>query len=126
MASCRRERTGALFRRILENPKKGWRFNHSPLFLRFLQGKKEYDCTPWGNPTFNIFGWQKPCYLLQEGYAQSYKELMEETDWDQYGHKNNSDCADCMVHSGYEASAVDDTFASPMGLWRTMKATFGG
>ncbi|MEE9393891.1 MAG: adenosyl-hopene transferase HpnH [Planctomycetota bacterium] len=117
-----REKTKGLFKRILGKPKKSWRFNHSPMFLRFLEGKIEYDCTPWGNPTYCIFGWQKPCYLLQEGYADSFAELMSETDWDAYGHRNNEKCRDCMVHSGYEATAVDDTFSSPMGIFRTVKA----
>ena len=107
----------------MANPKKSWTFNHSPLFLDFLQGKIEYNCKPWGNPTFNPFGWQRPCYLLQEGYADSFKQLMEETDWDQYGHENNEKCESCMVHSGYEAAAVDDTFSSPAGLFRTIKST---
>ncbi len=119
-----RERTKNLFSRIFENPKKGWRFNHSPLFLKFLQGKVEYHCTPWGNPTYNIFGWQKPCYLLQEGYVETFDELMRETEWDRYGHTKNDKCANCMVHSGYEATAVDDTFSSPAGVLRTIKAMF--
>jgi hopanoid biosynthesis associated radical SAM protein HpnH len=120
-----RDKTKQLFRRILDNPKKSWRFNHSPLFLRFLEGKREYDCTPWGNPTYNVFGWQKPCYLLQEGYEPSFKELMDNTDWDSYGHRKNEKCQDCMVHSGYEATAVDDTFSSPMGVVRTIRAMVG-
>jgi len=118
-----RQKTQRLFQRILGARKKGWRFNHSPLFLQFLQGKLEYSCTPWGNPTYSLFGWQKPCYLLQDGYVASFKELMEETDWGSYGTGRNPKCADCMVHCGYEASAVDDTFSSPRGLWRTIKAT---
>ncbi len=119
-----RERTQELFSKILSRPKRRWRFNHSPLFLRFLQGEIEYHCSPWGNPTYNIFGWQKPCYLLQEGYASSFRELMDSTDWDNYGHTKNEKCRDCMVHSGYEATAVDDTFSGPTGLWRTIKSTF--
>ena len=120
-----RERTQKLFGALFEKKKKSWKFNHSPLFLKFLAGELEYSCTPWGNPTYNIFGWQKPCYLLQEGYAESFQELMDETDWDAYGHENNEKCANCMVHSGYEATAVDDTFSSPAGLFRTIKAVFG-
>ncbi|MCB9833896.1 MAG: adenosyl-hopene transferase HpnH [Planctomycetes bacterium] len=119
-----RERTRQLFSRVFAKAKKSWRFNHSPLFLKFLQGQVEYHCTPWGNPTYNVFGWQKPCYLLQEGYAQSFDQLMRETEWDRYGHTNNDKCANCMVHSGYEATAVDDTFSSPAGLFRTIKAMF--
>src|SRR3990167_6281622 len=72
------------FSKILDTPKRRWQFNQSPLFLRFLQGKEDYECTPWGNPTYNIFGWQKPCYLLGEGYAKSFAELMEETEWEKY------------------------------------------
>ena len=73
-------------------------------------GKRDYQCTPWGNPTYNVFGWQRPCYLLQDGYTKTFRELMEETNWDNYGTGRNEKCADCMVHCGYEASAVEDTF----------------
>ncbi len=119
-----KQRSNDLFKQILENPNPRWKFNLSPLFLRFLQGKIEYDCTPWGMPTYNIFGWQKPCYLLQDGYAKTFVELMESTTWGNYGAKSgNSKCTDCMVHSGYEASAVDDTFGSLAGFARTVKAT---
>src|SRR2546428_11151832 len=99
----RRSRTREKFHRILTHPKKAWRFNQSPLFLEFLMGRREYDCTPWGNPTYNIFGWQKPCYLLQDGYAATFRELMEETEWERYGTGRDERCADCMVHCGYEA-----------------------
>jgi hopanoid biosynthesis associated radical SAM protein HpnH len=120
----RKQRSNDLFKQILENPKPGWKFNLSPLFLRFLQGKIEYDCTPWGMPTYNIFGWQKPCYLLQDGYAATFADLMEGTAWETYGTKSgNPKCTDCMVHSGYEASAVDDTFGSLAGFGRAVKAT---
>ena len=82
----------------------------SPLFLEFLMGKREYACTPWGMPTFNVFGWQKPCYLLQDGYADTFAELLATTEWEKYGTESgNPKCANCMVHSGYEASAVNDT-----------------
>jgi hopanoid biosynthesis associated radical SAM protein HpnH len=123
-----RARTRKLFNGILSNRKKGWRFNQSPLFLEFLMGKRSYPCTPWGMPTFNIFGWQKPCYLLQDGYADTYQELLDTTEWKNYGTESgNPKCANCMVHSGYEASAVDDTFGSLIGLARAAKATlFGG
>ena len=118
------QRSNDLFKQILENPNPRWKFNLSPLFLRFLQGKIEYDCTPWGMPTYNIFGWQKPCYLLQDGYASTFDELMKSTAWASYGKKSgNPKCVDCMVHSGYEASAVDDTFGSLAGFARTVKAT---
>ena len=119
----RRKETNELFEAMLSNRKKRWNFNQSPLFLEFLMGKRDYECTPWGNPTFNLFGWQKPCYLLDEGYADSFDELIEETDWDSYGRASgNPKCQDCMVHSGYEATAVDQTFSSFGGLWGTIKA----
>ncbi len=119
--------TNKLFSEILSNPKKKWRFNQSPLFLQFLMGKQEYECTPWGMPLYNNFGWQRPCYLLQEGYAETYKELLESTPWEQYGKKSgNPKCADCMVHSGYEATAVNATFASFKGFRDTVAATVRG
>lgn len=120
-----RARTRRLFRAMLSNRKKNWVFNQSPLFLEFLMGKRDYPCTPWGMPTFNLFGWQKPCYLLQDGYADTFKELMQVTEWDRYGTQSgNPKCANCMVHSGYEASAVNDTFGSLAGFWATVRATF--
>jgi hopanoid biosynthesis associated radical SAM protein HpnH len=117
-------RTKRLFRAILSNRKKSWQFNQSTLFLEYLMGKREYKCTPWGMPTYNIFGWQKPCYLLQDGYADSFAELMEATAWNEYGTESgNPKCANCMVHSGYEASAVDDGFGSLRGFAAMVKAT---
>ena len=123
-----RARTRRLFGAILSNRKKNWKFNQSPLFLEFLMGKRHYKCTPWGMPTYNIFGWQKPCYLLQDGYCDSFAELIETTEWERYGTESgNRKCANCMVHSGYEASAVDDTFGSLAGIFRAARATlFGG
>lgn len=119
-----RERTTALFKQILQNPDKGWRFNLSPLFLKFLQGDLDFECTPWGSPAYNIFGWQKPCYLLQDGYVKTFKEYLELTDWDNYGNKSsNPKCQDCMVHCGFEPSAVDATFGSFAGFIQTAKAT---
>jgi hopanoid biosynthesis associated radical SAM protein HpnH len=119
-----RARTRKLFRAMLSNRKKTWRFNQSMLFLEFLMGKRQYQCTAWGMPTFNIFGWQKPCYLLQDGYADTFKELIETTEWQNYGTESgNPRCANCMVHSGYEASAVNDTFGSFRGFVDTVKAT---
>ena len=119
-----RARTRRLFRAILSNRRQSWRFNQSPLFLEFLMGKQQYSCTPWGMPTFNIFGWQKPCYLLQDGYADTFEELMASTAWSEYGTESgNPRCANCMVHSGYEASAVDETFSSLRGLLATARAT---
>jgi hopanoid biosynthesis associated radical SAM protein HpnH len=120
-----RARTRRLFRAMLANRKAKWVFNQSPLFLEFLMGKRDYPCTPWGMPTFNLFGWQKPCYLLQDGYADTFEELMQTTAWDNYGTESgNPKCANCMVHSGYEASAVNDTFGSLSGFLGTVRATF--
>ena len=111
-----REKTKTLFRNIFKrgNGAKKWSFSQSGLFLDFLAGNQTYHCTPWGNPTYTVFGWQKPCYLLGEGYAKTYKELMESTDWDSYGVGNYEKCADCMVHSGFEATAVRDAVAHPL------------
>ncbi|HEY2458859.1 MAG TPA: adenosyl-hopene transferase HpnH [Candidatus Acidoferrum sp.] len=118
-----RARTRRLFRAMLANRKPTWRFNQSMLFLEFLMGKREFKCTPWGMPTYSIFGWQKPCYLLQDGYAETFGELMAETDWANYGTESgNPKCANCMVHSGYEASGVDYTFSSLKGLLVTAKS----
>jgi hopanoid biosynthesis associated radical SAM protein HpnH len=108
-----RERTKALFREVLAPlpTKRGkrWKFNQSPFYLRFLMGEIDYDCTPWGNPNYNVFGWQKPCYLLNDGYARSFRELLETTEWERYGHRSgNPKCRDCMVHCGYEPTAVID------------------
>jgi len=98
---------------------KKWRFNQSSLYLDFLAGNQTYQCTPWGKPTRNVFGWQKPCYLLVgEGYASSFYELMENTIWDNYGTGKNPKCTNCMVHCGYEATAVDDTFRSPLKAFK--------
>ncbi len=113
-----------LFRTIFSNPKRHWKFNQSPLFVRFLMGKEKFDCTPWGMPTYNLFGWQKPCYLLQDGYAKTFDELMETTNWDSYGHRSkNPKCTNCAVHSGFEASAVNHTFGSLSGFFKTAYAT---
>lgn len=96
------------------NPQhKKWEFNQSSMFLDFLAGNQTFHCTPWGNPTRNYFGWQRPCYLLGEGYASSFKELMETTEWDKYGVGNYEKCADCMVHSGFEATAVAASVSNP-------------
>ncbi len=123
----RRQRAHELFRAILERPRRRWRFNQSPLFLQFLMGKQDFECTPWGNPTYNLFGWQRPCYLLQEGYAATFRELMETTRWEAYGRKSgNPRCRDCMVHCGYEATAVDHTFTSLRGFKEAVVATVTG
>jgi hopanoid biosynthesis associated radical SAM protein HpnH len=122
-----RARTRRLFRAILSNRKPSWQFNQSTLFLEFLMGKRTYACTPWGMPTYNVFGWQKPCYLLQDGYADTFQELLEATEWQNYGTESgNPKCANCMVHSGYEASAVDHTFSGLGGMWATVKTFFAG
>ena len=109
-----RRRTKDLFRGIFERGVGRWSFNQSILFLDFLAGNQSYHCTPWGNPTRNYFGWQRPCYLLGEGYAKTFRELMEETDWDAYGTGNYEKCANCMVHSGFEATAVMDSVRNPL------------
>lgn len=111
-----RQKTKELFRAIFRKGNRGrrWRFSQSSLFLDFLAGNQDYRCSPWGNPTRNVFGWQRPCYLLGEGYARTFRELMEETDWDAYGTGNYEKCADCMVHSGYEATAVSDAVRHPL------------
>jgi len=110
-----RTKTKQLFRDIFKLGKGGraWPFFQSALFLDFLAGNQTYNCTPWGNPTRTVFGWQKPCYLLGEGYTKTFKELMESTDWDKYGTGNYEKCADCMVHSGFEATAVMDAVKKP-------------
>ena len=120
-----RSATKRLFRTIFARGAQGrkWAFNQSALFLDFLAGNQTYHCTPWGNPTRTIFGWQRPCYLLGEGYAKTFKELMEETDWDAYGTGNYEKCADCMVHSGFEATAVRDTVTKP---WKAARVALMG
>ena len=110
-----RTKTKQLFRDIFKlQGKVKWRFSQSVLFMDFLAGNQQYHCTPWGNPTRNIFGWQRPCYLLSEGYAESFDQLMTETRWDDYGTGKYEKCADCMVHCGYEATAVTDVVAHPL------------
>ena len=111
-----RSKTKQLFRDILARGDGGkrWSFSQSSLFLDFLAGNQTYKCTPWGNPARTVFGWQRPCYLVGEGYTKTFKELMETTDWDAYGTGNYEKCADCMVHSGFEATAVNDTVVHPI------------
>jgi hopanoid biosynthesis associated radical SAM protein HpnH len=97
-----------------------WSFNHSSLFLDFLAGNQAYQCTPWSNPTYNVFGWQRPCYLLSdEGNAASYRGLMEETQWERYGVGHNPRCDNCMAHCGFEGTAVNDALAHPLKALRT-------
>jgi hopanoid biosynthesis associated radical SAM protein HpnH len=109
-----------LFREVFKRQKQGdrkrtWTFNHSSLFLDFLAGNQSYACTPWSNPTYNVFGWQRPCYLLSdEGYAPTYKSLIEDTEWEKYGIGNNAKCNNCMAHCGFEGTAVNDAFRHPL------------
>jgi hopanoid biosynthesis associated radical SAM protein HpnH len=115
------EQTKAWFRETLKDwREKGWDFNHSPWYLDFLEGKKDYDCTPWGLPLRNVFGWQKPCYLMADaGYAKTFQELLDTTDWKQYGRASgNPKCANCMTHCGYEPTAVTDGFSSLSKFFR--------
>ncbi|HID21799.1 MAG TPA: adenosyl-hopene transferase HpnH, partial [Planctomycetaceae bacterium] len=106
-----------LFRELLAAPHRRWRFSQSPLFLEFLRGNLDLECTPWGNPTYNIFGWQRPCYLLQDGHAATFHELLRTTEWSAYGRQSgNPRCRDCMMHCGYEPSAVTATFGSLRGF----------
>jgi hopanoid biosynthesis associated radical SAM protein HpnH len=122
-----RNESSTLFREVFKRGKerrKKWVFNQSSMFLDFLAGNQRYQCTPWSNPTFNVFGWQKPCYLLvDEGYAPTYQALMAETQWDNYGVGINPKCDNCMAHCGFEGSAVNDTFAHPLKALRV--AVFG-
>jgi hopanoid biosynthesis associated radical SAM protein HpnH len=119
-----RRKTKELFRKVFRLAAcKKWNFMHSGLFLDFLAGNQTYHCTPWGMPTRNIFGWQKPCYLLGEGYAKSFHELMETTDWDSYGTGKYEKCANCMAHCGYEATAANVAFTRP---WEALKVAISG
>jgi hopanoid biosynthesis associated radical SAM protein HpnH len=112
-----------LFRDIFKHRRtssRNWSFNHSTLFLDFLAGNQSYQCTPWSTPTYNIFGWQRPCYLLSdEGYAPTYRSLIEDTNWDQYGVGRNPRCDNCMAHCGFEGTAVNDAFSHPLKALRT-------
>jgi hopanoid biosynthesis associated radical SAM protein HpnH len=119
-----RQKTKELFREVFAKGKgHGWKFGNSPLFLDFLAGNQTYECTPWGNPTRNIFGWQRPCYLVGEGYVKTFAELMDTTEWDKYGVGNYEKCADCMVHCGFEATAALDAFSKP---WKMVGAMLKG
>ena len=124
----KREQTRALFREILAPYKAGnknWNFNHNPLFLDFLTGEKDYECTPWGSPSYSVLGWQKPCYLLNEGHYATFQELLEKTDWSKYGRASgNPKCADCMVHCGYEPTAAMDAM-QPTNIGRSVKTLLG-
>ncbi len=114
-----------LFREIFKLGKRlKWRLNHSALYLDFLAGNQTYQCTPWGNPTRNVFGWQKPCYLLvDEGYAPTFKALLEDTAWDRYGVGRNPKCSNCMAHCGFEPTAVNDSLVHPL---KALRVSLGG
>lgn len=124
----KREQTRALFREILapyKSGKKNWNFNHNPLFLDFLIGEKDYECTPWGSPSYSVLGWQKPCYLLNEGYYKTFQQLLNATDWSKYGRASgNPKCADCMVHCGYEPTAAMDAMQL-QNIARSLTTVFG-
>jgi len=112
-----RRKTKELFRQVFALGKgKRWTFCHSPLFLDFLAGNQQFSCTPWGMPTRNIFGWQKPCYLIGEGFVKSFTELMETTDWDSYGTGRYEKCANCMAHCGYEPTAAHAAISNPLKM----------
>jgi hopanoid biosynthesis associated radical SAM protein HpnH len=117
------EQTRKLFREAFaDGRRRRWRLNHSPLFLDFLEGKVDYQCTAWGIPSYSLFGWQRPCYLMSDGYASTYKELIETTDWDSYGRGRDPRCDNCMAHCGYESTAVMKTMRSP---WQSVRAMLG-
>jgi len=115
--------TTKMFREAFDGRRKRWRLNHSPLFLDFLEGKVDYSCTAWGIPSYSVLGWQRPCYLMADGYAGSYKELVETTDWDAYGRGRDPRCANCMAHCGYEPTAVIATMGSLRQSLRAMVST---
>ncbi|HTU83689.1 MAG TPA: DUF3463 domain-containing protein, partial [Candidatus Acidoferrales bacterium] len=118
------ERTREIFRQAFAGGKrKKWRLNHSPVYLDFLEGKVDFECTPWGIPCYTVFGWQRPCYLMsKEGYAKTYKELIDETDWSKYGRGKHESCTNCMAHCGYEPTAVIKTTGS---IKESIRAAFG-
>ncbi len=124
----KREQTRALFREVMAPYRQGkskWNFNHNPLFIDFLVGEKDYECTPWGMPSYSVLGWQKPCYLLNEGHCQSYQELLETTEWENYGQASgNPKCRDCMVHCGYEPTAAMDAM-EPANAARSLATVLG-
>ncbi len=118
------DQTRKLFRQAFaDGRREHWRLNHSPLFLDFLEGKVDYQCTPWGIPSYSVFGWQRPCYLMGDGYAETYRELIETTDWEAYGRGRDERCANCMAHCGYEPSAV---IATTQSLRQSLRAALAG
>lgn len=122
----KREHTKVLFKEIfapMREGKKKWAFNHSPFYLDFLEGEVDYECTPWGNPNYNIFGWQRPCYLFSEGgYVKTFKELMETTPWEKYGTGRHPKCDNCMTHCGYEPTAVNESMSSVKNIIRSIRS----
>src|SRR5262249_6496270 len=117
------EQTRRLFAQAFSDGARGrWRLNHSPLFLDFLEGKADFECTAWAIPSYSVLGWQRPCYLMSDGYASSYRELVEETDWSRYGRGHAPRCANCMAHCGYEPTAVLATMGS---LRQSLRAAVG-
>ena len=117
------EQTRSLFREAFAGRRRKWRLNHSPLFLDFLEGRRDFACTAWGIPSYSVLGWQRPCYLMADGYASSYKELVETTDWSKYGRGKDPRCANCMAHCGYEPTAVMATMGSLRESVRAMLNT---
>jgi hopanoid biosynthesis associated radical SAM protein HpnH len=117
------EQTRRLFRAAFAGDRRRrWRLNHSPLFLDFLEGKVDFQCTAWGIPSYSLFGWQRPCYLMSDGYTETYKELLETTDWDSYGRGRDPRCENCMAHCGYESTAV---LATTRSLKQSLRALVG-
>lgn len=118
------ERSRALFAAAFsEGRRKHWRLNHSPLFLDFLEGKRDFDCTAWAIPSYSVFGWQKPCYLMADGYAETYRQLIDETKWEDYGRGRDPRCANCMAHCGYEPTAVVESMSHPIQALRAFSAS---
>ena len=119
-----RRKTKSFFRDLFKIEKERgskWALTHSSLYLDFLAGNQKFECTPWGNPTRNVFGWQKPCYLLGEGYVDTFKELMETTEWDSYGTGKYEKCGDCMAHCGYEPTAADASIGNPFAMMKVKR-----
>jgi hopanoid biosynthesis associated radical SAM protein HpnH len=121
------ERTRGIFREAFSGGRRrNWRLNHSPLYLDFLEGKVEFACTAWGIPSYSVLGWQRPCYLLSDGYAATYRELLDTTPWDQYGRGRDERCSNCMAHCGYEPTAVVATTESLRESLRATRETLRG
>ncbi len=119
-----RQEAQNFFRRIFEGTKKGTRFYNNPLYRDFLQGKRDYECSQWSTPTYTVMGWRKPCYLLStEGHAETFIELMDTTPWDKYGYGKDSRCDTCMMHCGYEGSAIMEAMSKPSVGWEMFKRT---